>query len=83
MVTREALIELAKKVAVKRQLVTSSGMRNVYGLTPGERVDMDADMMVLRAELDAAERAYQEALKQYVPRLSEGSDDGMDREVAR
>lgn len=67
MKTKEEMIDLAKDVGRKQQIVHAMGMLNSYGKTPEEKLSMAANYRVAIDELCKAERAYGAALATYEP----------------
>jgi hypothetical protein len=66
MITREQVEDLAKVAAEKMAILQGMAACNVYGLTPSERIDVDARYMMARSEALAAENAYQKAMAGYL-----------------
>jgi hypothetical protein len=66
MTTREQVEDLAKVAAEKMAISQGMASCNVYGLTPSERIDVDARYMMARSEALAAEKAYQKAMAGYL-----------------
>jgi hypothetical protein len=64
--TREQVEDLAKIAAEKMAFSQGMAACNVYGLTPSERIDVDARYMMARSEALSAEKAYQKAMSGYL-----------------
>lgn len=62
---KERALKLAKVVSRKQQIVARLGMTNIVGLSPEERVDLDAQHRVALDDLAAAKAEYIKAIDGY------------------
>ena len=62
--SRDEVVKLAEEAARKRSVYQALAATNAHGLSPKDRVSLDAEFMIAGEEWRKAELAYRQALMQ-------------------